>query len=267
MMTAQNKRRMQDIFAELEKGNSRPFVDSFADDVKWTIAGNTKWSRTYDGKKAVFEQLLRPLRERLVSPVRVTARRFIAEEDFVVVEASGEATTKTGRPYNNTYCWIFKLAAGKVCEITEHLDTDLVTKALDAPAAANVTQAVPFFMITNMDASTRFYVDGLGFAITHSWLPHGTVEWCWLQRGAGALMLQEYRPGKRPDGTLGTGVSVCFQCEDAIAFYKEVRARGVQAQRPFVGNHMWVTNLTDPDGYNLSFESVTDAPEETDWSE
>jgi lactoylglutathione lyase len=28
---------------------------------------------------------------------------------------------------------------------------------------ANVTQAVPFFSVTNMEASLRFYVDGLGF--------------------------------------------------------------------------------------------------------
>jgi lactoylglutathione lyase len=132
---------------------------------------------------------------------------------------------------------------------------------------ANLTQAVPFFMVTAMDSSLHFYVDGLGFQMTHEWRPHGTLEWCSLQRGVTTLMLQEYRPGKRPDGRLGVGVSVCFQCEDAIAFYKEVIARGVQAGRPFVGNRMWVTNVTDPDGYNLSFESVTDAPEETEWSE
>ena len=69
------------------------------------------------------------------------------------------------------------------------------------------------------------------------------------------------------DGKLGLGVSVCFQCEDAIAYYKELQSRRIEAQRPFVGNRMWVTNVTDPDGYNLSFESMTDAPEESEWSE
>jgi ketosteroid isomerase-like protein/uncharacterized glyoxalase superfamily protein PhnB len=258
---------MQHVFAELAAGNSRPFVDVLADDVRWTIVGKTKWSRSYDGKKAVLEELLGPLRERLADRVTVTAHRFIADEDCVVVEASGEATTKSGRPYNNSYCWIFRLAGGKVSELTEYLDTELVTTALDAPAYANLTQAVPFFMVTNMDASLRFYVEGLAFRMTHGWTPHGNLEWCWLQRGAVALMLQKYREGRRPEGTRGVGVSVCFQCEDAIAFYTEVIARGVQAQRPFVGNRMWVTNVTDPDGYRLSFESVTDAPEEAEWLE
>jgi hypothetical protein len=32
-----------------------------------------------------------------------------------------------------------------------------------------------------------------------------------------------------------------------------------------VDNSLWVTMLTDPDGYHLDFESPTDAPEETEW--
>ena len=35
------------------------------------------------------------------------------------------------------------------------------------------------------------------------------------------------------------------------------------ARTPFVGNHMWVTGLRDPDGYQLYFESPTDVPEDT----
>jgi lactoylglutathione lyase len=36
---------------------------------------------------------------------------------------------------------------------------------------------------------------------------------------------------------------------------------------PFVGNAMWVTLVQDPDGYKLEFESFTDVPEETVFSE
>ena len=41
MTPADNKQLMQQVFAELERGNGRPFVDSFADDVRWTIIGST----------------------------------------------------------------------------------------------------------------------------------------------------------------------------------------------------------------------------------
>ena len=63
-------------------------------------------------------------------------------------------------------------------------------------------------MVTNMEASLRFYVDGLGFTKTIEWTPHGRIEWCRLEHGAAAIMLQEYRPGLRPDAKLGVGFSV-----------------------------------------------------------
>jgi lactoylglutathione lyase len=137
----------------------------------------------------------------------------------------------------------------------------------------NVTQAVPFFMVTDIETSLRFYVDGLGFTVNNEWRPEragGRVQWCWLQLGGAALMLQAYwqdgRPGGAPAGVLGQGVSVCFMCADALAIYRELISRSIAAQRPFVGNGLWVTSVRDPDGYRLDFESPTDAPEETIYS-
>ena len=134
MSAAENKRLLQDIFTELANGNSRPFVDSLSDEVRWTIIGTTKWSRTFDGKPAVLAELLAPLRAQIADRVRVTADRFIAEADLVVVEGRGHNTTKTGKPYNNTYCWIYRLANGKIQELTEYMDTQLAATALGDPA-------------------------------------------------------------------------------------------------------------------------------------
>jgi lactoylglutathione lyase len=133
----------------------------------------------------------------------------------------------------------------------------------------NVQQAVPFLGVTNMEASLRFYVDGLGFEMTKKWTPDGDgkVRWCWLQHGNAALMLQEFRASQAPKEKLGVGVNVCFQCNDALELYREFRSRGVEAKLPFVGNAMWVTSAIDPDGYKVEFESCTDVPEETVYSE
>jgi ketosteroid isomerase-like protein len=128
-----NKKVMQYIFSELSKGNSQPFVESMADDFSWTITGTTKWLKKYDGKRAVIEELFGALRTKLVPPIVVQAYRFIADEDYVVVEARGRNTTKDGVPYNNIYCYVFHLADGKLQEMTEYLDTELVTAALGAP--------------------------------------------------------------------------------------------------------------------------------------
>ncbi|MGB6386087.1 MAG: VOC family protein [Terriglobales bacterium] len=142
-------------------------------------------------------------------------------------------------------------------------------------ATANVKQAVPFFGVTNMESSLRFYVDGLGFNMKRHWIPDqaedhpdGRIRWCWLEIGDVALMLQEFRPGGRPTQALGTGASVCFMCDDALAFYRQFKSRGIQARRrPFVGNRLWVVPVTDPDGYRMEFSSPTDAPEESELEE
>jgi len=130
MGAAENKQLMQNIFSELSKGNGKPFVESLADDICWTIIGSTKWSRTYRGKEAVLTELLRPLFAQFADQYTNTAHRFIAEDDYVVVECRGRVTTKSGTPYNNTYCWVCRVADGKLRELTEYLDTELVTAAL-----------------------------------------------------------------------------------------------------------------------------------------
>jgi len=130
MGAVENKRLMQDIFAELSKGNSRPFVESMADDFCWTVTGTTKWSKTYEGKQAVVTELFGALRSRMADRIRTTAHRIIAEDDHVVVEARGNNVTKTGKAYNNRYCFVFRISGGKLRELTEYLDTELVTSAL-----------------------------------------------------------------------------------------------------------------------------------------
>lgn len=132
MSAEENKQLMQHIFSELSKGNSMPFVESLADGVRWTITGTTRWSGTYDGKQAVLTELLGPLSSMFEGRISLTAHRFIAEGDHVVVEALGSNTTKAGKAYNNTYCYVFRIADGKVEELTEYMDTELVTAAMGA---------------------------------------------------------------------------------------------------------------------------------------
>jgi catechol 2,3-dioxygenase-like lactoylglutathione lyase family enzyme len=131
----------------------------------------------------------------------------------------------------------------------------------------NVKQAVPFFGVTDIDASLDFYINGLGFKMTKHWAPEARIRWCWLELDDAAVMLQEFwkdgARGGEPAGKLGQGVSICFLCADAIAIYHDALGRGIEASRPVVGNQLWVTSVTDPDGYRLEFESPTDVPEDT----
>ncbi len=132
----------------------------------------------------------------------------------------------------------------------------------------NVVEVIPFHGVKNMQESLKFYMDGLGFTMTNSWKPEGSIRWCMLQLDGVRVMLQEYYPDKVPRGELGTGLTPNFICRDALKLYREITARGVKTRgEPFVGNNMWCFSVEDPDGYKLAFESPTDVPEETTLSE
>jgi catechol 2,3-dioxygenase-like lactoylglutathione lyase family enzyme len=51
----------------------------------------------------------------------------------------------------------------------------------------NVTQVVPFFLVSSMERSLRYYVDGLGFTMTNKCVVDGKVRWWWLELGGVAL--------------------------------------------------------------------------------
>jgi ketosteroid isomerase-like protein len=134
MSASENKQLLRQIFAEMAQGNSKPLVDAMADDFRWTVTGSTSWSRCYDGKESVLKELFGALRATLEGKISTVAVRLIAEDDLVVVEARGNNITRTGKPYQNTYCFVVRMAGGKLRELTEYCDTALVTSALGNPA-------------------------------------------------------------------------------------------------------------------------------------
>jgi len=129
MGAAENKRFISNMFIELSKGNAEAFLGSIADDVRYTIIGSTKYSGTFNGKQELISKLLGPLTAQLEGGIAVTPDNLIADGDYVAMQAHGKAQSKNGRSYNNTYCHVFRIANGKVQEVTEYLDTELVTSA------------------------------------------------------------------------------------------------------------------------------------------
>ena len=126
MSAAENKQIVSKMFAELSKGNSAAFLDALADDVKFTLQGTTKFSGTFNGKQELAAKLFGPLTEALEQMIVLTPYNVIADGDYVVMQTHGKAVTKSGKPYNNSYCQIFRFVGGKVKEVTEYLDTALV---------------------------------------------------------------------------------------------------------------------------------------------
>ncbi len=141
--TAENKRLMQEIFAGIASGDPSLFRESLADDVVITVTGQYSWSRTFTGKASLLKDLYGYVRSRLADPQkpgRTIAHRFIADGEYVAVEARGDMVTSEGIRYDNDYCLVYRLAHGKIAEIREYCDSALTEAVLGpypAPASAS----------------------------------------------------------------------------------------------------------------------------------
>jgi ketosteroid isomerase-like protein len=134
MSAEQNKLLLKDIFAALAQSDSRPFVAAMADDFRWTMHGGSKWSKIYSGKDNVLNELFPSLRRKM-DRITTIAHRLIADGEYVAVEARGANVTKDSQPYNNTYCFVFRIADGKLAEVTEYMDSELAGAVLGDPAS------------------------------------------------------------------------------------------------------------------------------------
>jgi len=262
MEATDNKQLMQQIFSDLSKGNSKPFVDSLGDDVRWTITGRTKWSKTYQGKRAVVTDLLEPLRSLFAVPYTATAHRFIADGELVVVEGRGCVTTKAGVPYDNAYCWVYRIGDGKITEITEYLDTELVTAALGQPGDPPTSATHPFRLFNPKGLSSPLgysHIAEIGAGKLVQIAGQVSLD------ASGALVGENDFPAQvertfqnvktaveAAGGTFADIVKLNYYCvesvkADRLPALREIRDRFVNVQSPPVSTLVFVSRLVRPE--------------------
>ena len=100
--------------------------DVFAPDMVWRIEGHSVASREYADPQPFVDEVLAPFGARFADgePFRpVTIRSITADADMVVVVWDGRGVANDGRPYDNSYAWIMRLADGKVVDGTAFYDS------------------------------------------------------------------------------------------------------------------------------------------------
>jgi uncharacterized protein len=127
------RKRLEFVFSETARGDWQAFLDVLSEDAEWTVIGSTGWSKTYRGKPQILSDLFAPLRRVLAPPRTSHALYMIAEGNMVAVQGQGKNTTRDGRRYDNTYCWIFAFRDGQVRAVTEYADTELMRSVLGEP--------------------------------------------------------------------------------------------------------------------------------------
>jgi len=125
---------------------------------------------------------------------------------------------------------------------------------------SKLTGVTPNLITDNIDRSTAFYRDVLGFAVTMTVPDQAPFVFVWLQRDGVNIFLNDAKTAKHeaPDATTfvvgQSGVAIFLNIEGVAELWNDVkdRARVVMAlKEQWYG--MTEFSITDPDGYLLTF--------------
>ena len=130
MSTAANKKLVQQVYADSANRSGTTFADNLADDASWIVTGQYSWSHEFRGREAILDGLMGHFRSLFTVRPRTVAFNFIADGDFVAVEARGDNVTRDGVRYDNQYCMVFRIENGKIKQIKEYCDSTLVERVL-----------------------------------------------------------------------------------------------------------------------------------------
>lgn len=128
-----NKQLVRATWDAVTAGQIDTFLGNLADDVTWTFFGSHRFAGTFRGKDELVAKLFAPLGEVLEDGIKVHIDTLTADGDRVVMEARGEARAKSGKRYDNHYCIVVTVRDGKVAEVREYLDTELVSAVFGRP--------------------------------------------------------------------------------------------------------------------------------------
>lgn len=124
-----NRELVGTVLTALAAGDRRPLFEALDDDASWRWMGVDSWSKTFRGKAQIVEQLFGGVDETLDdSASSLEVHGLYADAEHVVVEHTGHNVTPDGRAYDNNYCWVVVVRDGRIREVREYMDTQLVTE-------------------------------------------------------------------------------------------------------------------------------------------
>ncbi len=134
MAESSNRERTERAFRDWQDGTGY-ITDLLAEDLRWTIVGRSRVSKTFESKEQFVGEVLGPFGARFAIPFRpVAVRGVYADGDSVVVLWDGEGTRLDGKTYENTYAWFMRFREGLVVEATAFFDSKAFDELWDEVA-------------------------------------------------------------------------------------------------------------------------------------
>ena len=229
-MTADPVAQVRHAFESVGRGDIAPLTQLLAADVVYTLIGSTAVSGVHRGRDAVARQLFGPLTASLAGPLVFTIERLLRDGDCVVMQAKGHAQLRSGAPYDNVYCLVFRFAGDAVREVTEYLDTGLVQRAFGVPpTTALLLRAMDLNCWEMYREIARTCVGSEVLdtpQCTLLWSPRGTPFHNAVLVRAPLTLDELLEHSRRFHGAKGTAASVWVRAHADQALEAELRGRG-----------------------------------------
>jgi ketosteroid isomerase-like protein len=116
-----NKSAIRSSFEAWANTTGSPY-DLLAEDVRWTIEGNSLASRTYPSREEFMREVIRPFNARMKAPLKPSIRNLYADGDTVIAFFDARGAAKDDRPYVNTYAWFLEMRDGKIVRASAFFD-------------------------------------------------------------------------------------------------------------------------------------------------
>jgi len=130
MTNEQTKEFVMDTWTALAKGDFDAALENLSDNVTWLVPGSLpNISGLKRGKQEVNDFMagvLSMFPEGLQSEIR----RTYCDGSTVIAEVSNRGNLRTGKFYENEYCYVFELEEGKIRRIRHCFDTQKLKEIL-----------------------------------------------------------------------------------------------------------------------------------------
>jgi catechol 2,3-dioxygenase-like lactoylglutathione lyase family enzyme len=134
----------------------------------------------------------------------------------------------------------------------------MLNPGTDEDPGRNLVSISPFFIVKDLQASTSYYIDRLGFQLDFQG-PDGEPYYAGVSRDGVGIMLKAIRPGveARPNHTRHEWArwDAYVYARDPDALFDEFSRRGASFVKPlsFIDPGLWGFEVADADGYVLAF--------------
>lgn len=123
MSIEENKRIVREFLNHFKTSNADGLIDGMTEDATWWVNGKRHLFPSAGTKtKAEAASMFRNMLAAYSNGLDMKIIDMIGEEDSVAVEARSQATTHSGKIYENEYFILFKIRDTKIASAREYTD-------------------------------------------------------------------------------------------------------------------------------------------------